>query len=70
MSLQDEIAALDRIARSAPYSLEDAASRYAWVWLYGEMAQDARGERTRHARVTVGDVRTNEAGALEVSDAR
>lgn len=48
MSLQEEIAALDRIARSAPYSLEDAATRYAWVWLYGERARDARGERSRH----------------------
>lgn len=50
MTLEEEIAVLDRLKASPPYSMEDAQRRLAWVWLYGETAKSARREREMYLK--------------------
>ena len=40
--LAAEIAALNRIATSRVYCMDEASRRYAWIWVYGGTAREAR----------------------------
>lgn len=42
MDLQQEIEALDRIAASPVYVVEEAMERYTHLWLYGGTAEQVR----------------------------
>ena len=43
--LAAEAAALDRIAASRIYCMDEASRRYAWLWIYGGTAREARAGR-------------------------
>ena len=43
--LAAELTALDRIAVSRIYCMDEASRRYAWLWVYGGTAREARAGR-------------------------